>query len=190
MRMTKPVELHDVSQVLTTGSCPVCTLLKNDQAALLRNHVLRDDAIEICNFHGWALAAASDSDSGAQAFLNVLRGRTCTLADADRQCTFCSYLAQHELTHIREILEQMEKPSLLDWMQQHGTFCLVHAGHIRELAPPRMHPVIDHILERNKKELQARLENLLRRSEGGKGAGGGILGRAAEFLVAQRGIHP
>ena len=73
------------------------------------------------------------------------------------------------------------------WMKQQSNLCQSHAGHLRQLAPLRFHTTIDEV--RTSQDLQAQLEDVLRRPAIGKGSGGGVLGRAAEFLVAQRGIN-
>lgn len=48
--------------------------------------------------------------------------------------------------------------------------------------------MIDEVIALTTRELESELENLLRRSATGEGAGGVVLGRAAEFLTSQRGV--
>jgi hypothetical protein len=78
---------------------------------------------------------------------------------------------------------------VLDWMKQQGTIYQRHADHLRELAPLKLHPILDEVVERSSKTLLDELEALLRRNEVGERTGGGVLGRAAEFLTAQRGVN-
>ena len=188
MRLAKPLELHRISQVLAKGVCPICAFLKNDQAALLRGELRPDEVTALCNFHAWALAAAVDRNSVAQAFLNVLKHEPSKDRDSADQCWACSHLVQREVIHIKELIRQMNGGIVLDWMKQQGTFCRLHANHLRQLAPARLHSTIDEIVERSARALQTDLENLLRRTDSGMGTGGGVLGRAAEFLVSQRGV--
>jgi hypothetical protein len=191
MRLMKPLELDRISQVLAKGSCPICAFVKNDQAALLRGELQPDRVTDLCNFHAWALAAAVDRDKVARIFLQVLtRQMSRPPVSSVGQCSVCSQLVQQEVIHIQELIAQLEAGGLvLDWIKRQGTFCLSHANHLRELAPSRLHPVIDEIMDRSAKALATNLENLLLRTEAGKGTGGGALGRAAEFLASQRGIN-
>jgi hypothetical protein len=188
MRVAKPVELDHISQVLAKGACPICAFLKNDQASLLRGELQPDQVTGLCNFHAWALAAAGDRNSVAQTFLRVLHHELSTNGDPVDRCSVCSHLVQREVIHMKKLIEQMNGGLVLDWMKREGTFCRLHATHLRQLAPSRLQPAIDEIVERSTRALEVDLENLLRRTEAGKGIGGGALGRAAEFLVSQRGI--
>jgi len=189
LRVAKPVDLDRMSQVLAKGACPICAFLKNDQAALLRGELRPDQVTALCNFHAWALAAAVDRNSVAQIFLNVLNHKPSEGAGAADSCSVCSHLVQREVIHIKDLIQQMNDRAVHDWMKGEGTFCRLHANHLRQLAPSKLHPTIDAIAERSTRSLQTDLENLLRRSDSGMGTGGGVLGRAAEFLVSQRGIN-
>jgi hypothetical protein len=189
MRIAKPMELDRISQVLAKGACPICAFLKNDQAALLRGDLPPEQVSDLCNFHGWALAAAADSANAAQVFLNVLHKGDLLPRDTPNQCSFCSQLLQLEVAHIRELIGEMDRGFVREWMERQGTFCRVHAAHVRQLSPLKLHTLIDEIVERSTKSLETELQNLLKRTEVGKGTGGGILGRAAEFLISQRGIN-
>ena len=190
MRLGKPLELEDISQVLAKGACPICAFLKNDQAALVRGGLPPGQVTGLCNFHAWALAAVVDRNNVAQIYLNVLaRAGAGKRATRNEPCSFCSRLLQQEVIHIKELIEQMNGELVLGWITKHGTFCFAHADHLRQLAPARFHPVIDEVMERSATALRSDLENLLRREESGKGTGGGILGRVAEFLASQRGIN-
>lgn len=44
-------------------------------------------------------------------------------------------------------------------------------------------------MQQSIRKSQADLENVLNRTEAGRGTGGGVLGRVAEVLVAQRGLR-
>jgi hypothetical protein len=192
MRLMKPENLESISQVLAKGACPICAYLRNDQAALLRGDMKPDEVSDLCNFHAWALAAAVDKDYVARIFLNVLARRTVmrqTKPDAARCCSFCSLLVQREVVHIRELMEQMSGGLVLDWVRRQGTFCSAHAAHLRQLAPLKFHSVIDEVMERSAANLASDLQDLLHRTAEGRGTGGGVLGRVAEFLVAQRGLN-
>lgn len=134
-------------------------------------------------------AAAVNVENAAKIFLNVLRHGSVAASTTSPQCSFCSQLLQQEVVEIKELLDQMKGGLALDWMKQQGTLCRLHADHLRQLAPQKLHSIIDEIVERSSKALETELEALLRRSAAGERTGGGILGRAAEFLTAQRGVN-
>lgn len=87
-----------------------------------------------------------------------------------------------------ELVTQMERSSFREWMLPQGCFCRKHGEQISTLAPPHLRAAIASILERYSRELGEELEDYLKHLEHRDRSGGGVLGRAAEFLVAQRGI--
>jgi hypothetical protein len=186
MRISKPVAIEDISQALAKGGCAVCAFLRNEQSALLRGGLRPDEVTGVCNFHAWALAAAVDMENTAQIFLNLLRHADENCADS---CTFCSRLLEQEVVQLKELVGQMNRGLVANWMKQQGNLCQKHADHLRQFAPLKLHKTIDEILKRTTQDLQVQLEDVLRRVAVGKGSGGGVLGRAAEFLVSQRGIN-
>ena len=52
----------------------------------------------------------------------------------------------------------------------------------------RLRTLADEIIERNRVELEQELETFLEQLKHGIHEGGGLLGRAAEFLIGQRGL--
>jgi hypothetical protein len=186
MRVGKPVELEGISQALSKGGCPICAFLKNEQSALLRGQLPPDQVASLCNFHAWALAAAIETENAARIFLHVLRRNT---DQKSEQCSFCSRLLQQEVAQLKDLIAQMSRTLVANWMKEQGTMCRLHAEHLKQLAPLRLHAMIDEIVERSDAELQGELESLLRRAAAGERTGGGVLGRAAEFLTSQRGVN-
>ena len=69
-----------------------------------------------------------------------------------------------------------------------GTLCLDHARKVKEFVPLRLRTLIDEVVERNRAELRQELETFHEQLKHGIHTGGGLLGRAAEFLVGQRGL--
>ena len=59
---------------------------------------------------------------------------------------------------------------------------------VKEFVPLRLRTLVDEIVERNRAELEQELETFLEQLKHGIHEGGGLLGRAAEFLVGQRGL--
>jgi hypothetical protein len=66
--------------------------------------------------------------------------------------------------------------------------CLNHSFKLHDHAPLKMRRLIDEIVERTRGELKQELGDFLEHTKQGDHTGGGILGRAAEFLVSQRGL--
>jgi hypothetical protein len=185
MRLTKPIEIRGVSQTLAKGNCPVCAFLKNSQSALLQGGLPPENVTGICNFHAWALAAAVNVTNAAQVFRNLLR----LGYNVSQPCSFCERLREAEQAQLKELIGQMDRHLVLDWMKHHGVLCRPHAARIRQIAPVRLHGAFEEVEHRAVAELDSELQNLLSRSATGETSGSGVLGRVAEFLMSQRGIN-
>ena len=74
------------------------------------------------------------------------------------------------------------------WLQQHATFCLRHIHELKNRVPVPLQKIGERLRIKNKVELEAELAEFLEQAKKVDHTGGGVLGRAAEFLVAQRGI--
>jgi hypothetical protein len=183
MRLSKPVEIRSVSQTLARGNCPVCAFLRNSQSALLQGGLRPEEVRGICNFHAWALAAAVNVINAAKVFQNLLR----LGCDGSEECSFCERLRDAEQAQLRELVGQMDRRLVLDWMKNHGVLCRPHARRIRQIAPVRLHAPFEEVDRRTASDLNSELEDLVNRSSGER-AGAGVLGRVAGFLMSQRGI--
>jgi len=184
MRLSKPIEIRDVSQTLAKGNCPVCAFLKNSQSALLQGGLPPEEVTGICNFHAWALAAAVNVTNAAKAFQNLLR----LGCNGSQPCSFCERLRDAEQAQLKELIGQMDRHLVLDWMKHHGVLCRPHAARIRQIAPVRLHCAFEELDSRTASELDSELQDLLARFATGKKSGAGVLGRVAEYLMSQRGI--
>ena len=187
MRLREPVDLRRISQALGKGSCPICAFLRNEQSALLKGGLPPGEVTDLCNFHAWALAAAVDSRNAAEVLLNVLRQ---TAHHGEHSCSFCTRLQEHEIIQLKDLATQMSRGLITDWMRQQGTLCRSHGEHLRQLAPVKLHGIIDEVIGRTNATVKRGLEHLLGSDLRGDRAGSGVLGHAAEFLASQRGIHP
>ncbi len=187
MRLSKPVDLLRISQALGKGSCPICAFLRNQQSTLLKGGLSPGQVTDLCNFHAWALAAAVDSRNAAEVLLNVL-GQSAR--HTEHSCSFCSRLREEEIIQLRDLVTQMGRGLITDWMKQQGTLCRSHGEHLRQLAPVKLHDIIDEVIGRTIADVKSGLEHLLGADGKDDRAGSGVLGRAAEFLASQRGIHP
>ena len=185
MRLSKPIAIRGVSQTLARGNCPVCAFLRNSQSALLQGDLRPEDVRGICNFHAWALAAAVNVTNAAKVFQNLLR----IDSDSSGSCSYCEHLRDAEQAQLEELVGQMDRHLVLDWIKHHGVLCRPHAKRLRQIAPVRLHGTVEEVDRRTASELDSDLQDLLSRSAKGEKSGAGVLGRVAEFLMSQRGIR-
>jgi hypothetical protein len=103
-------------------------------------------------------------------------------------CALCHRVREEEVTRLRELAQQFQRPIFVQWMKTQGSLCLDHAGKLKEFVPLRLRALIDEVMERNRSELREELEAFHEQLKLGVHAGGRLLGRVAEFLVSQRGL--
>ncbi len=175
-----------MSQVLLKGSCPICGVLKEYQSALAEKLQLAP-SVKLCNFHTWLLARWAPAQSAAAFYLKMLESSSTTKVGPS-ECDFCQRTLEEEATRLRELVKQMQRAMFLQWMKTQGSLCLDHARKLEQHAPLKMRPLISEIVERSRAELKQELGVFLEQATQGSHSGGGILGRAAEFLVSQRGL--
>lgn len=182
-----------VSQALTKGTCPICAILKEFQWTLAET--ARPQAhLRLCNYHGWTLARSrgklsrsTPGESVTNVFLEMLKAPLAGKVTSE-ECTLCHRVLEEEVTRLRELAEKLQGAMFAQWMKSQGTLCLEHARKVKEFVPLRLRTVVDEIVERNRAELERELENFREQLRHGIHEGGGLLGRAAEFLVGQRGL--
>jgi hypothetical protein len=185
MRFSTPVEYQTIGQALVKGVCPFCTYLKNFQSKILRE--LKDPAqvTSLCNFHAWAMAAASNKAVVSCVFRILLNELSIKEA---RECTFCKAISAEEEIRMKEFAGELSQARVLDWFNLNGTFCIPHGTRFLGYVPRPLQTVVSDILKRNSAQLHEALEHLGSDIADEKGPGGGVLGHAAEFLVSQRGL--
>jgi hypothetical protein len=182
-----------VSQALTKGACPICGILKDFQWTLVET--ARPLAgLRLCNFHGWALARsrgklsrATPGESVTVVFLEMLKGPL-TGKVTGEECFLCHRVVEEEVARLRELAQKFQSVMFAQWMKTQGSLCLEHTRKVKEFVPLRLRTLVDEIVERNRAELEQELEAFREQLKHGIHEGGGLLGRAAEFLVGQRGL--
>lgn len=185
MRFSTPVEYQTISQALTKGACPFCTYLKNFQSKIVRELYDPEQIASICNFHTWALAAASNRAVVSCIFRKLIKVSSIQeIAD----CTLCNMIAAEEELRMKEFAHELSQTRVLSWINAHGSFCIPHGIRFLAYVPHSLQQVIMDVLKRNAAQLQEALETLGTHHERANEPGGGILGHAAEFLVSQRGL--
>ena len=193
MTIGSSAHASNVSEALTKRACPICTLLKDFQGTL--PDIVRPQAdLRLCNFHGWALARSRGSlsrstpgEAVTDIFLEMLRSPLVGKVDS-YECVLCQRVAEQETTHLRELAEKFHSPLFAQWMTNEGTVCIQHGRKLKEFLPLRFSRIVETIQERNRLELEKDLEVFREQLKHGIHEGGGLLGRAAEFLVGQRGL--
>ncbi len=170
----------NVSQALTKGTCPICAILKDFQWTLVETTRPQSD-LRVCNFHGWALARSraklsrsTPGESVTTVFLEMLKPPLVGKVNSE-ECTLCHRVVEEETTRLRELAQKLQRTMFAQWMKSQGTLCLEHGRKVKEFVPLRLRTLVDEIVERNQ-------------LKHGIHEGGGLLGRAAEFLVGQRGL--
>lgn len=109
------------------------------------------------------------------------------LLPGDGECSICLRLEQEETFRIQELAAYLSSSSVAGWVSKQGVLCHPHGWKLRGKAPASARDLIDAVIGRTRQGMRSALDRLIR--EGGHGSTGqnGILGRAAEYLVAQRG---
>ena len=188
MNGAKPARKREIMEAAARGACPVCTVLRHRQTQLIEAAEI-PRAAHLCNFHAWALARSAPAATAAAVFLQALGARKGEASHrAVKRCDFCNQLQEEEAGKLQALVEKMREPVFLDWMRAHGALCLRHARRVYETLPASERQVVVHLLARTASDLQHDLEEYAEHARQGIHAGGGVLGRAAEFLVSQRGI--
>jgi hypothetical protein len=177
-------DYESILQVLSESGCPICAFLRNVQAKLLQEGEI-EEFVTLCNSHAWALAAVRDSAAAAPIFHALIRQRS---QSEHRECSVCIRLGQEETLRIQELLTSLGRRHVLEWIEQKGVLCLPHGTRMREDASESGRTLIDSILSRRHQELEKALGELMSGAGRGDSEHGGVLGKAAEYLVSQRGI--
>jgi len=188
MSGAKAVRKYTVVEAVAHGTCPICTMLRHRQTQLVEETGI-PSAKHLCNQHAWALARAGPGLVAADLLLQSLRTRRTEGTKAARMpCDLCERLMREESDKLKELARKMETTAFLEWMRLHGTLCLHHATRIAGELSPEGRKMIAELLSRTWEGLERDLADYAQHAGRGEHAGGGVLGRAAEFLVCQRGI--
>jgi hypothetical protein len=179
---------HEISvgQALVRGACPICGVLKEFQSALAEKVQVHAD-LHLCNFHTWLLARSAPAKGAAAVYLNLLEDSP-AVKPKTSDCDFCQRILEQERLQLRDLVKQMQRDMFVQWMKSEGSLCLNHSRKLQDHAPLKMRRLIDEIVERTRAELKQELGDFLEHTKQEDHTGGGILGRAAEFLVSQRGL--
>jgi hypothetical protein len=178
-----------ISNIVAKGTCPICAALKEFQNCSAKN-LRASECVRFCNLHAWLIANSSPAESAAATFLESMRNPlwipgTPTPSD----CDFCERMEIEKQSRMTEIIEELDRPALRDWLHEHGMLCLRHGHELIQKMPEPLRPTVAEAMSRKARELEQELQEFLQHAKTGNHTGGGVLGRAAEYLVAQRGIE-
>ena len=179
------VVYQSILQVLHEPGCPFCKFLKEYQASRLQK---RSDVEtrRLCNFHAWGLAAVQDAPEAARAFICILNE-----ADSDtnrtHECDVCNEVRAEEDLRIRELATCLHRSDVADWLRTEAVLCIPHATKLRRQLPPILASRVDAIVQKYRQQLKEELDQL--QHDPGLERRWGAVGRAAEFLVSQRGLR-
>ena len=185
MRANKIVHYESIVGVLREPGCPICRFVKNYQAALLQEPSAKDIQ-SLCNFHTWGLAATQRAPYAARLLETLLKKETAGSIPAN--CDICVLLELEEDRRIREFISVREHTLVVQWLRSEPTLCVPHGIKLKRDAPQTMAATIGTILERSRSHLLRELTRL-RQDVDPDATKWGVLGHAAEFLVAQRGLR-
>jgi hypothetical protein len=187
MNATKAARTVLLTDAAAHGACLVCTVLRHHQTQLVEVAGVSNPT-HLCNHHAWSLARSAPAAIAAEIYAEVLAERRKHPEAAGKNCNFCKEIRREEAIRLDELVEQMKMPSFAGWMKKSGTLCLWHAEKLSNRLPPKLHALIAEVVARTLDELEVDLRKYLIEARNGQHAGGGVLGRVAEFLVCQRGI--
>ena len=177
-------------QALARGVCPICTLLRAFQNAMLEAPH-RYPAASLCNFHAWSLAGASPAVEAVRIFRSMLEQSPGRQTSGDIElypCDWCIPLREQEDEKLAEFTREMKRDTFRNWVTEYGTVCLFHGRKLIKVLPEPEAEVIRRILASNLEELERQLAEFDVKVRRGEKGGGGVLGHIAEFVVSQRGI--
>lgn len=178
-----------ITTIVARTSCPICAALREFQNDLVKN-LAAEDCRHFCNAHAWLVANSAPAESVATIFLRAIADPEWRpAAPVPDQCDLCKKMDEEKELRLHEIAEQLRQPKLRSWLHDYGILCSRHGRELMAKAPEDLQTSIQELMARNSREMAEILEGFLQRVGSGSHSGGGALGRAAEFLVAQRGIE-
>jgi hypothetical protein len=187
MRTQKQLVFYEsILDVLQESGCPFCRFLKEYQAARLQSHS-EHELHRLCNFHTWGLAAVQNALTAAQVFINLVEEST-PISSEGSACDICRVILAEEDRRVREFVSCVYRADVTDWLRTDPVLCIPHGIKLRRQVQPVVAARIDAIIEKCRERLIQELQSLRGMPEAER-PGWGALGRAAEFLVSQRGLH-
>ena len=188
MKTRSSGERLPISNIVAKGSCPICAALKEFQTNLARN-LQPGGCSNFCNLHAWIIANSAPAETVASVFLAAVVDADWQASDpGSSKCDLCEAIRIEKDARLREITQELDRTVFRDWLREQGMFCARHGRELTEKLTGSLRKSLEETMKRNTIELVQKLTEFLNHAKVGDHAGGGVLGHAAEFLVAQRGI--
>jgi hypothetical protein len=188
MKTEAASERMPIARIAVKGSCPICAAVKHFQESLLKN-LRAEKGARLCNIHAWTLAKSAPAEVAASVFLNTLKSKEWSAHfSSPSSCIVCKKIHEEEISRIEEVSEEFKSSTLGRWLKDHAKFCIRHLSATNGIVSAAVQKAIEESAIVTASELEKQLEEFLQQAKLGNHAGGGVLGRAAEFFVAQRGI--
>jgi hypothetical protein len=185
MRANKIINYESIIQVLDEAGCPFCRFMKNFQAALLQDPAEKE-IHHLCSFHTWGLAATQRAASAARLLMNLIEKQVDTSAVAT--CDICVLLEMEEDRRIREFTSLLHHKLVAQWLRTQPILCVPHGTKLIRCVPQATALAINSIIDKYRGSLVRELRHLHEDYQP-DAAKWGVLGHAAEFLIAQRGLR-
>jgi hypothetical protein len=166
--------------------CTICRALKEFQSDCvdsLNDRMPRS----LCNLHTWLVAKVAEAGAAAEVLLRMLAH---ALKDdsTGSDCSLCSWIAHEEDRKLGEFARNLNKPEYLQRLRERGGLCIPHARKLLERVANALRDEIILAVQRQAVELGRELVTLSRDAKAGMTIHPSVLGRAAEYLVAKRGL--
>ena len=168
------------------GACQICTALRDFQSGYLRTLNARTVQV-LCNIHTWMVANAGDAGVVAEVFLRMLDSPLEADLD-DAQCDLCRRTSEEENARIERFAQQLSEASHPLALINLWQLCLPHGRKLLGRVPQPLRPSTLLAIGRHTAELRQKLTTLARDAKARIPVRPGLLGRAAEYLVAKRGL--
>jgi len=189
MKIGSPAIRLPISSIVAKETCPICAALKEFQNHLAKN-LRAHECARFCNLHAWVIANSAPAESVAMIFLESMRNPHWEPSSPHpSQCDFCKRMEIEKQTRIKEVMDELSRPGLRSWLHEHGMLCFRHGRELMQRLPEALRKTVEETMSRKAQELEQELREFLQHAKAGVHTGGGVLGRAAEYLVAQRGIE-
>lgn len=185
MRANKIINYESIVQVLGEPGCPFCRFMKNYQAALLQDPAEKE-LHHLCSFHTWGLAATQRAASAARLLMNLVEKQVDT--SAVTTCDICVLLEIEEDRRIREFIGLLNHKLVAQWLRTQPILCIPHGTKLKQGVPQATALAINSVMDKYRGYLVSELRRLHEEYQP-DAAKWGVLGHAAEFLIAQRGLR-
>lgn len=185
MRTHRIINYESIKQALGESGCPFCRFMKNYQAALLQDPA-ENKIHHLCSFHTWGLAATQGAASAARLLMNLLEKEMYPAEMAT--CDICVLLEIEEDRRIREFISLLNHNRVAQWLRTQPILCVPHGTNLKQGLPQATALAINSIMDKYRGYLVCELRRLHEEYQP-DAAKWGVLGHAAEFLIAQRGLR-